>query len=222
MSSRFDRFGKLENERTAPKEEEHSRPSLERFGAEPERAPQEQPAEPADPYRPDAGPLTRFSEDGGHHVRVEEDPLANLGFRRCPACERDSGKFDTRCYLCGASLTSPEAIALNMRLLEQREAEKAAEQAQQRDANVKQILEAVDEKLQKQREDEQSLSPSSPKGVQNIALVVGGIGCLVAAFAIHSYCPTFILLGLGVLLLGLRFPRVFAILGTHTNRRRWF
>jgi len=216
MSNRFDRFGKLENERERPAQE-NLRPSLERFGAEaPARG------QPAEADAPGGAPLARFEADGGEHVRLEEDPLAGLGIRRCAACEKDNGKFDTRCIFCGASLTSPEAMALNLSLLEQQQQAQAASAARSREANVREILEVADERLRRERKEETELSFSHPKGVRNTAMVVGAIACFAVALAAHSFCLSFPLLFAGVVLLGLRAPRLLAVLGTRLGRRGWW
>jgi hypothetical protein len=55
---------------------------------------------------------------------VEEQP-----FMRCPACERDWGRFDTRCGQCGEALDTDKARAFNAALWSKRLEERKQEQA---------------------------------------------------------------------------------------------
>ncbi|MBL9037766.1 MAG: hypothetical protein JNG84_04550 [Archangium sp.] len=116
--SRDSRFDKLEIPRTPRKAEDS--PRLDRFGADdaaPAPAPAVQPGEA----------MRRFEEDGGAGVHLDRDALASLPFRRCPACQRDSSKWDTACIFCRAPLDTPEAIAFNLQLLTELEATRTAE-----------------------------------------------------------------------------------------------
>jgi hypothetical protein len=80
--------------------------------------------------------LERFTADGTQGLRTQRRADEEQPFVRCPVCERDWGRFDTRCGQCGEALDSEKAKAFNAALwakrLEERRAE--AEGAAQREA----------------------------------------------------------------------------------------
>jgi hypothetical protein len=116
------RFDKLERPREERKEDasEQSSPGLTvgRFtpgGPSPTR---EEAAEPT---------LERFAADGTQGLRTDRHADEEQPFIRCPVCERDWGRFDTRCGQCGEALDTEKAKAFNAALWAKRLAERKAE-----------------------------------------------------------------------------------------------
>ncbi len=108
--SKGSRFDKLEQVRRPT---ESSSVRLSRFETEaPARVIDETPVE-----KPE---LKRFEEDGGAGLHLDRDALAELPMLQCPACKRDSSKWDQVCIFCQASLTSNEAVTYNLQLVEAR------------------------------------------------------------------------------------------------------
>jgi hypothetical protein len=141
------RFENLEPERGGDAEEPAR--SLERFGADP--APAEPAVEaPADRFRPPERPaaLARFEADGSEGLGLELGDLKDMPTLRCPGCQAECSKYSTQCHVCGASLESPEALAVNDALHSERRAERAAAAqavADRRDAELAAIDQASDE-----------------------------------------------------------------------------
>jgi hypothetical protein len=122
------RFDKLERQRHEDAEGEEKPASqgaaLDRFGgqAPSHRAPHQ------DAPSPEPVALERFEADGTQGVRMDRHSNEEQPFIRCPACERDWGRFDTRCGQCGEALDTPKARAFNQALWAKRLAERQEEQ----------------------------------------------------------------------------------------------
>lgn len=99
MTSRRDRFQRLEPERADP-------PSAARSGGQPERFQEKEPE----------AELRVLDLDEGQ------------GFVRCAACRQDHHATAVRCGFCGADLTTREQRAFNEALWKQRVEESAAEE----------------------------------------------------------------------------------------------
>lgn len=130
---------------------------------------------------------------------LETDELAGLPFRRCAECEADSGAYDTACLSCGASLQTTAARALNRSLLagfKHTQSLARAEEASRRLADIARVAEQKQQALR----DVTPAPPTSP--LASIALWSSGLGCLLAAAALHSPCPSTVLglSGLGLVL----------------------
>ncbi len=105
------RFEKLERPRTEepdkPQDTMTQGASLGRFSNDPSEA----------RARDDAPkPMERFEADGTQGLRVDRQDETVQPFIRCPVCERDWGRFDTRCGQCGEALDSAKAHAFNAAL----------------------------------------------------------------------------------------------------------
>ena len=119
--TRFNRFDSIERPRVegdAAKKEQ----DLSRFEAEPQPSPTAVPSAEAPP--PDRS-HARFED----HLAVEPVDDDIIPFRRCVKCQLDESKFQRWCSVCGADLTTPEALqatwaAWNERELAAKEAAK--------------------------------------------------------------------------------------------------
>lgn len=224
--SRASRFDKLETPR-ADRPKEGSRVSEERFADAPARSP-EAPSEapvPAtersveSPAGPPTPQLERFAADGANHLSLDNDELVRLPFRRCPACERDSSKFDRSCIFCGASLETAEAREFNLTILAGFDAEKAkalAEQRAQHEASLKQL---VDEEFAKQVEAQREATLRERLGTK-AGLAGAAVGCFAIALWARSFCASGALFVLGLALLVAVLPRgVLEVLGRPMRRR---
>jgi hypothetical protein len=116
------RFDKLERPREERKEDasEQSSPGLTigRFTPEGPSPAREEAAAPS---------LERFAADGTQGLRTDRHADEEQPFIRCPVCERDWGRFDTRCGQCGEALDTEKAKAFNAALWAKRLAERKAE-----------------------------------------------------------------------------------------------
>jgi hypothetical protein len=115
------RFDKLERPRQeAPDDEKPNAQgaSLDRFGA---------PQAPARTPEAPEPPLERFEADGSQGLRVDRHTDEEQPFTRCPVCEADWGRFETRCNQCGEALDTDKARAFNAALWSKRLAERAQE-----------------------------------------------------------------------------------------------
>src|SRR4051812_15449463 len=92
VMSKGSRFEKLEHER-APAAKSLSNDSMPRF----EEA---ETSNPSASLQGDDPALKRFEQDGGEGVRFDTGALADLPMLRCPACNRDSSKWDKHCIYC--------------------------------------------------------------------------------------------------------------------------
>ena len=108
--NRDSRFDRLEQPRSV--EAAEAKPSANRFDVEPSTV-RTEPAE-----QRVADPLERFAEDGKGGLKLDFDALAELPMLQCPECLRESSKWDQLCISCGASLTSPAAVAHNLQRVE--------------------------------------------------------------------------------------------------------
>jgi hypothetical protein len=121
------RFDKLERQRHEDPEREEKPGSqgaaLDRFGRQspsPHAPPQNEAA-------PEPVTLERFEADGTQGLRMDRHSDEEQPFIRCPACERDWGRFDTRCGQCGEALDTPKARDFNQALWAKRLAERQEE-----------------------------------------------------------------------------------------------
>jgi hypothetical protein len=141
--TRHSRFEKLETSRTSSRTENATEPSdpsrFEAVSAEDAPTPAHQPAVDAGGAPP--GPLETSSEAHGRFSPPSEDPLAletdelrELATLECGVCRTELGKFEVRCFRCGARLDSPESRAHNTERLallrEQKDAVAGAHRAQ--------------------------------------------------------------------------------------------
>jgi hypothetical protein len=122
------RFDKLERQRPEDSEREEKPRSqgaaLGRFDGEaPHARPESQDASPPAPTT-----LERFEADGSQGLRMDRHSDEEQPFIRCPVCERDWGRFDTRCGQCGEALDTPKASDFNQALWAKRLAERKDEQ----------------------------------------------------------------------------------------------
>jgi hypothetical protein len=104
-------------------------------------------AAPAD-VRPAKGHLARFEAPAEEELRVYEQREADPPFVRCVRCEVDSGRFARSCAACGADLDTPEQRSFNERVWKERQAQRIAEQAQQRareEARREEITQAAEQ-----------------------------------------------------------------------------
>jgi hypothetical protein len=121
------RFDKLERPRPEDSEREEKPgtqgAALGRFDGEVPRRPEPQDASPPAPTT-----LERFEADGTQGLRMDRHSDEEQPFVRCPVCERDGGRFDTRCGQCGEALDTPKARSFNQALWAKRLAERKDEQ----------------------------------------------------------------------------------------------
>lgn len=214
--SRHSRFDKLESERT---EKEGARsPALEeRFGAEPTRQPADQPLAPPAP-----SPLVRFETDGAQHLSLDTDELMRLPFRRCAGCQTDSSKFDRLCIACGASLETPAARELNLKLLSEFDATRAHEEAALAEQHQAGIRQRVEDEFK--RQEEALALQQAQRSVQWRGWVWGGsVVCFLVAVWARSFCVSGGLFVLGVALLVATLPpAVLKLLASPGSRWRRF
>lgn len=142
------RFDKLERDRKkgeAASAESSSGASLERF----EGGPAEREAPGPDAPQPVASSLARFESDGKDTPRLADDALVELPMLRCPACLKDSGKFEKNCHACGASFDSPEARKLNQSLAARVKADREGELRARETAHGQSVVEAAAQEVAK-------------------------------------------------------------------------
>lgn len=230
--SRDGRFDKLERERPA-REQPDGTPGVtrERFTSGPPApappapgvdAPALEAAREFSPRSTEAPRegLSRFEADGANHLSLDTDPLMKLPFRRCAACERDSGKFERVCLFCGASLDTPAARALNLSLLEAQTAAREAELATEAERRSAELKAHVDEQFQKAAELEKVNHQRLRVGWRVLALA-GAVGCLGVGVWAWSFCATLGLVSLGLALVVATLPRSALEALARPTRRRW-
>ncbi len=198
--TRDSRFDKLEQARPRSDEAKPGEPKhLTRFEEASPHAPLGAPGpSPADepglvaPFANEVvvAPLKRFEADGGAGLHLDRDALGELPMLRCPACQRDSSKWDRACIYCQTSLESPEAVAFNLQLVEAQRLAQDAERERAADAREAMMRAHADEQaeviLRKAREEAAAASLQ-----RRLLAVPVALGCLLLVFAVGSWPAKF-------------------------------
>lgn len=184
--TRDSRFDKLEQQRAATKQATAS--PLHRFETESDAV---APASSQGSEALATEPLKRFEEDGAARLQLDRDALTELPMRRCPACHRESSKWDERCIYCQVSLTSAQAISHNAQWAEARRLTREIElerAAQKRDAEMAEI---ADERAVQVLNEARQLREAMAfrKRVVCAAVSVSALGLM---WAVHSWLAKFI------------------------------
>ncbi|MDX2010825.1 MAG: hypothetical protein SFW67_11560 [Myxococcaceae bacterium] len=229
--SRDGRFEKLERER--PTREPDSTPAVaeERFTAAPHapaspaQATHAPALEAAKAFSPQGAEgtregLARFETDGANHLSLDTDPLMKLPFRRCAACQRDSGKFERVCLFCGASLDTADARALNLSLLEAQTAARDAEQAAEAERRTAEVKAHVEAEFRKAAELERVDSEQARLGWRLVS-VAAAVLCVGLGVWAWSLCATPGLFVVGLALVVVALPKSVLEVLAKPTRRRW-
>ena len=219
---RDSRFDKLEHQRPAPKSHTEVPATLSRFETEASAPPAPEPVLPPASPPEDAGleRLKRFEEDGAGGLKLDVDPLAELPMLRCPLCHLESSKWDKRCIYCEASLTSLEAIAYNLQLVEARRLAFETEREVLQDQREAGFNEVAQEKAALILNEERLSRNRSSLKRQAVALCVA-LCAFVMVWVAHSYVAKCFFFVLFVAALGVGLPAsVWAFLGQGGGRRQ--
>lgn len=137
-----ERLGRLEKERAHPPEATVSLGNASRFGAlEQEHVPVEQPAIVEVPrFQPPVEQLDVAPKQD------DEQP-----FVRCAACQSEGGKFAEVCPTCGARFDTPEQRRFNEIVWQERRAQQAREQEEERAHQAELLADATHDQLLRQQ-----------------------------------------------------------------------